>query len=185
MWHPLVRSKSVDILILSNFLIESNCQWTRTAFNRLRIASEGAIPILVDYIKDPENDIIGRQYCAMALGNLAAEPENHVEIVKSEGVFSTIAFSFQRKKLHCLYLSLQCDCAGVDALISLLKTEDIEGGRYAAFGLANLAANANYREKVVEEGAVPALISLACCEDINAQRQALTALRSLCISPVS
>jgi hypothetical protein len=30
--------------------------------------------------------MIGRQYCAMALGNLAAEPENHLEIVKSEGM---------------------------------------------------------------------------------------------------
>lgn len=30
---------------------------------------------------------------------------------------------------------------------------------------------------------MPALISLACCEDLNAQRQALAALRSLCISP--
>jgi hypothetical protein len=54
-------------------------------FNRLRVASEGTIPILVDYIKDPDNDIIARQYAAMALGNLAAEPENHTEIVKTEG----------------------------------------------------------------------------------------------------
>ena len=27
------------------------------------------------------------------------------------------------------------------------------------------------------------LVSLACCEDINAQKQALAGLRSLCISP--
>eukprot|EP01041_Mallomonas_annulata_P002251 gene2251-4374_t len=55
------------------------------AFNRTRIASEGATQILIEYIKDDDNDIIGRQYCAMALGNLAAEPENHPEIVKSGG----------------------------------------------------------------------------------------------------
>ena len=30
---------------------------------------------------------------------------------------------------------------------------------------------------------MPSLVSLACCEDINAQRQALAALRSICISP--
>jgi hypothetical protein len=47
----------------------------------------------------------------------------------------------------------------------------VEGGRYAAFGLSNLAANANHRERIVVEGAVPALVALACCEDINAQRQ--------------
>lgn len=55
------------------------------AFNRTRIASEGAIPALVEFMKNSENDIVARQYCAMALGNLAAEPENHMEIVKSEG----------------------------------------------------------------------------------------------------
>lgn len=57
----------------------------KIAFNRLRVASEGAIVVLTDYMKNRDNDIIGRQYCAMALGNLAAEPENHMEIIKSEG----------------------------------------------------------------------------------------------------
>lgn len=60
---------------------------------------------------------------------------------------------------------------GIDALICVLRSDDIEGGRYAAFGLSNLAANANHRERIVEEGAVPSLVSLACCEDANAQRQ--------------
>lgn len=53
---------------------------------------------------------------------------------------------------------------GIDALITVLKSEDVDGGRYAAFGLANLAANANHRERIVEEGAVPSLISLGCSE---------------------
>ena len=110
------------------------------------MASEGAIPILIDYMKSTEGDIVAKQYCAMTLGNLAAEPENHMEIVKSEGI---------------------------DALITVLRSEDIEGGRYAAFGLSNLAANANHRERIVEEGAVACLVSLACCEDVNAQRQGM------------
>jgi HEAT repeat protein len=108
------------------------------------MASEGAIPILIEYMKNNEGDVVAKQYCAMALGNLAAEPENHMEIVKSEGI---------------------------DALITVLRSEDIEGGRYSAFGLSNLAANANHRERIVEEGAVACLVSLACCEDVNAQRQ--------------
>ena len=58
------------------------------------------MPILIDYVKDKDNDIVGRQYCAMCLGNIAAEPENHMEIFKS---------------------------GGIEALISLLKSEDIEG----------------------------------------------------------
>lgn len=56
------------------------------AFNRVRMASEGTIATVIDFMKNPENDIIARQYCAMTLGNLAAEPENHMEIVKSEGI---------------------------------------------------------------------------------------------------
>ena len=48
-----------------------------------------------------DSDLIGRQYCAMALGNLAAEPENHEDIVKLEGI---------------------------SALVALLKTEDVESG---------------------------------------------------------
>ena len=59
----------------------------------------------------------------------------------------------------------------------------VDPGRYAAFALSNLAANANHREKIVEEGGISSLVSLACCEDVNAQRQALAALRGLCISP--
>lgn len=50
------------------------------------MASEGTIATVIDFMKNPENDIIARQYCAMTLGNLAAEPENHMEIVKSEGI---------------------------------------------------------------------------------------------------
>lgn len=53
--------------------------------NCARIAAEGAIEVVIAFIFDDENDIIARQYCAMALGNLAAEPETHVEIVKCNG----------------------------------------------------------------------------------------------------
>jgi hypothetical protein len=41
------------------------------------MASEGAVQMLIDYMRDDENDIVARQYCAMALGNLAAEPVNY------------------------------------------------------------------------------------------------------------
>ena len=171
-FYPGVLSSYCNCIILPIF----------AAFNRTRMASEGAIPVLIDYMKSTEGDVVAKQYCAMTLGNLAAEPENHMEIVKSEGI---------------------------DALITVLRSEDIEGGRYAAFGLSNLAANANHRERIVEEGAVACLVSLACCEDVNAQRQgmplvfllitapsstlphnpfilsssAMAALRGLCISP--
>lgn len=107
-------------------------------------------------MKDVDSDVVSRQYCAMALGNLAAEPDNHLEIVKSDGI---------------------------EAFLAVLRTDDVDAGRYAAFGLANIGANANHRDRIVELGSVPNLISLACSEDINAQRQALAGLRSICIAP--
>ena len=58
-----------------------------------------------------------------------------------------------------------------------------QASRYAAFALSNLAANANHRQQIVDEGAIDSLIQVACCEDPNAQRQALAALRGICISP--
>ena len=60
------------------------------AFNRVRVAAEGTIPIIIEYMLEKENDIVGRQYCAMCLGNLAAEPENHQEIVKTQGTVGAI-----------------------------------------------------------------------------------------------
>ena len=132
----------------------ANC--ASAVFNRLPIVAEGTLQPLIDYIKDENSDLIGRQYCAMAIGNLAAEPENHEEVVKLEGI---------------------------DALMTLLKTEDVESGRYSAFALSNLAANANHRQQIVDEGGPAALVALACCEDINAQRQSLAARAAASMTP--
>jgi hypothetical protein len=132
----------------------ANC--ASAVFNRITMVEDGALEPLILYTREEGSDLIGRQYCAMCLGNLAAEPENHEEIVKLEAI---------------------------DAIMILLRTEDVESGRYAAFAISNLAANANHREQIVEEGGPEALVALACCEDVNAQRQALAALRGICISP--
>ena len=123
-----------------------------TPENRIPITEEGVFVPLINYVNDEDGDIIGRQYSAMALGNLCSEPENHEEAVK-----------------------LEC----IAALVSLLKSEDVNGGRYAAFALSNLASNANHRAQIVEEGSIAPLVALACAEDVDAQRQALAALRHL------
>ena len=132
----------------------ANC--ASAVFNRVAMVAEGTLEPLILYVREEESDLIGRQYCAMCIGNLAAEPENHEEVVKLEAI---------------------------DSLMILLRTEDVESGRYAAFALSNLAANANHRQQIVDEGGPEALVALACCEDLNAQRQALAALRGICISP--
>jgi hypothetical protein len=73
-------------------------------------------------------------------------------------------------------------CLGLEALITLLKTQDIDGGKYASFALSNLAVSPEYRQLIVEKGAIECLIYLACCDDILAQKQAFVALRVICIS---
>lgn len=66
--------------------------------------------------------------------------------------------------------------------MKLMRSEDTESGRYAALCLGNLAANANLRASVVDAGGAEALVALLCCDQLPAQRQALAALRSICIS---
>jgi hypothetical protein len=80
----MILTKSID-LDAQRFSALAMGNMSSAAYNRIRIASEGAITVLADYMRNRDNDIIGRQYCSMAIGNLAAEPENHMEIVKSEG----------------------------------------------------------------------------------------------------
>lgn len=150
----LRRSQDAEAQRFSALCI-ANC--ASAVFTRLKIVEDGALEPLITLIKDDDADMIVRQYCAMGLGNLAAEPDNHDELVKLDGI---------------------------TALVILLKTSDIESGRYAAFALSNIAANANLRDQVVQSGAVPALIALACCEDPNVQRQSLSCIRGLCITPV-
>ena len=73
-------------------------------FNRITMVQDDILQHLIPYITNEDSDFMGRQYCAMALGNLAAEPENHEDIVKLEGIA---------------------------ALISLLKSEEVEVRAFA------------------------------------------------------
>ena len=56
----------------------ANC--ASAVFNRVAMVAEGILEKLILYVMGEENDLIGRQYCAMCIGNLAAEPENHEEV---------------------------------------------------------------------------------------------------------
>lgn len=155
--HLLTTSRDVEAQRFSALaLANTSC----AELHRVEIAlQENSLMHLTEYIRNEEADIVGRQYCAMALGNLAADPENH----------SNIAM-----------------IGGIEALMILLKLgakeQDLESGRFAAFSLSNLAANSNYRKQIVDEGAIEPLILLACSDDYNVQRQALAALRGICIS---
>lgn len=128
------------------------------AANRARIVEDGALSPLVDFLRESDNDAIVKQYVAMTIGNLAAEPENHEESVKLRTI---------------------------EPLVKLLDPEVVHSGVYCAFALANLSVNNEYRHLIVDEGAVPRLIALACCSEVSAQRQSLACLRGICISPAN
>ena len=64
----------------------ANC--ASAVFNRVAMVEEGALEPLIQYVREETSDLIGRQYSAMCLGNLAAEPENHEEIVKLEAIYA-------------------------------------------------------------------------------------------------
>ena len=133
----------------------ANC--ASAVFNRLPIVAEGTPQPLIDYIKDENSDLIGRQYCAMAIGNLAAGTR------ESRG--SREARGHRR-----------ADDAAQDrgrGERPLLRVRALQPRREREPPAADR-----------RRGRPAALVALACCEDINAQRQSLAALRGLCISPM-
>ena len=113
---------------------------------------------LVQYVGNEQADAIGRQYSAMAIGNMLAEPATHEAIVEA-------------------------GC--IDALITMMTNcvdaRELESGKYAAFAIANIASNCQCHKQLVEGSAsIELLVALACCEDPDTQRQSLAAVRGLC-----
>src|SRR6056300_600799 len=118
---------------------------------------DGVLEVLVTYVGNDGGDPVGKQYCAMALGNILAEPDNHELIV-----------------------NLRC----ISSLITMLKYcsdgRQLESGTYAAFAISNISSDYSYHQQIVNEGGIELLVSLACCDDGEAQRYALLSLRGLC-----
>lgn len=123
------------------------------------IQLDGVVENLVKYVGNEQADSIGRQMTAMALGNILADPGTH-EVVVAAG--------------------------GIGALMTMLKNccdaGELEAGKHAAFGISNVASNVQHHQQIVEAGAIELLVALACCEDPDTQRQALGAVRGLCLA---
>jgi len=100
----------------------------------------------------------GRNHCAMAIGNLAAEAENHGEIVK---------------------------LGAIEAVLKLLRSypKNAEAGRFGAFALSNLAAVEKYQQRIVDSGAMEILVALACTDSRSTQHWSLATLRGICYNP--
>ncbi|GLE00435.1 hypothetical protein PINS_up009192 [Pythium insidiosum] len=74
----ILKSTDVEALRLASLCLANTAS---TPAARLKIVQDGALPPLVEFLQQPDADVIGRQYVAMTIGNLAAEPETHEEIV--------------------------------------------------------------------------------------------------------
>ena len=156
--HLLTQSRDNEV---QRFAILALANTSVTALYRLQIANEAnTLEQMVSFLSHKTSDRIGKQYCAMAIGNLTADAGNHETVAKF---------------------------GGIPALVSLLKAaakdQSMEVGRYAAFALANLAASANHRKEIVESGAIEPLIIFACADNSAVQHQALAALKGICICP--
>lgn len=157
--HLLTQSQDDEV---QRFAILAVANTSVTALYRLQIANEAnALENLVSYLSHETTDRIGKQYCALAIGNLAADVGNHEAIAKYGGIPALVSL-----------------------LVAAAKDQSMEVGRYAAFALANLVtASVNHRKEIVDCGAIEPLIIFACANNGAVQHQALAALRGICITP--
>ena len=113
---------------------------------------DGALAGLIHYVGNESGDSIGRQYCALALGNMLVEPGTHKSIVEA---------------------------GGIGALLTMLKNccdaKEFDAARYPTVTISHIASNPQYHWQIMLGGALELLIALACCEDSDTQRHALAA----------
>ncbi|KAL9191141.1 hypothetical protein ACHAXT_000847 [Thalassiosira profunda] len=139
-------------------LAVANTASTKALCNDI-IRLDSVVSGLVQYVGNEQADAIGRQYSALAVGNLLAEPGTHATIVEAG-----------------------CIAALITMLRNCCDAKELESGKHAAFALSNVAFDRQYHRQIVEEGAIELLVALACCEDPDTQRQALAAVRGLCVT---
>ena len=68
-------------------------------------------------------------------------------------------------------------------LVTVGNAADLETQRCIAYALCNLAADTVHRAAIVNEGGLPPLISLACSDDANDMKAAVSTIRGLSASP--
>eukprot|EP00559_Dactyliosolen_fragilissimus_P004183 CAMPEP_0184863184 /NCGR_PEP_ID=MMETSP0580-20130426/9767_1 /TAXON_ID=1118495 /ORGANISM="Dactyliosolen fragilissimus" /LENGTH=305 /DNA_ID=CAMNT_0027361365 /DNA_START=1143 /DNA_END=2057 /DNA_ORIENTATION=+ len=150
---------------------------------------EDALLQLTQRIADKDYDFMGRQYCAMALGNLACEPSNHTLISEFGGLEALVGLLQQcvshEKMVEIDDATLENkNNRSIDNVNNNAIGHHYQTGSYAAFALSNLAATTpQYRDRMVDIGAIEPLIILSCAEEVSVQRKALSALRGICLSP--
>ena len=153
--HILITAQDAEAQQFAALAV-ANTAATKTLCNDIA-KLDGVIAGLVQYVGNEQADAIGRQYSAMAIGNILAEPATH-EVTVEAGCIDAL-------------ITMMTNC--VDA-------RELESGKYAAFAIANIASNCQYHKQLVKGGSIELLVALACCEDPDTQRQSLAAVRGLC-----
>jgi hypothetical protein len=153
--HILTASQDAEAQQFAALAVANTA--SSTSFCRDIVMREGALAGLIQYVGNEKGDSIGRQYCALTLGNLLVEPETHKSIV---------------------------EVGGIGALLTMLKNccdaKEFDVARYPAVAISHVASNPQYHWQIMMGGALELLIALVCCEDSDTQRHALAAVRGLC-----
>ena len=163
--HPRVCSKggiSTFIFLLTSSQDQEAQIYAAVALANCSISIEHkasigkeALPHLIKYIKEGGCQT-AKNYCAMALGNLAGEERNWEDMSSLDSV---------------------------SILIRLLKSapSDSTCGKNATMALGNIARRAESRKQIVQEGGIELLVMIACNGDTQLQQNAVFALRQICI----
>jgi hypothetical protein len=73
-------NRAAIVQVCKRFLTDSTTALFDCGYGHF--VQQGSLEPIIKQIRDPDADIIARQYCAMCVGNLAADPDFHEEIVK-------------------------------------------------------------------------------------------------------
>ncbi|KAL8795114.1 MAG: hypothetical protein Q9195_002411 [Heterodermia aff. obscurata] len=140
-------------------------------------------------------DIEVQRAASAALGNLAVNTENKVEIVKLGGLAPLI------KQMNSQNVEVQCNAVGcitnlatheenkariarsgaLTPLTKLAKSKDMRVQRNATGALLNMTHSDENRQQLVNAGAIPVLVQLLSSPDVDVQYYCTTALSNIAV----
>ncbi len=160
---------------------------------KIELCQKGGLPILIELIHCPDIEIVHQATGAVA--NLAEVVENQ-GVMFDAGILQHLKFALrftstdiQREAIRGIANlstahthACEISGSGVHApLVAMLSSPDFLSQRYAAMGVGNLATYPINQEKLLSEGALQPLLSLAYQEngDLESQRYAVFAITNI------
>ncbi len=160
---------------------------------KIELCQKGGLPILIELIHCPDIEIVHQATGAVA--NLAEVIESQ-GIMLDTGILQHLKFAMrfmstdvQREAIRGVAnlstaYTYACEISGsgvLASLVAMLSSPDFLSQRYAAMGVGNLATYPINQEKILSEGALQPLLSLAHQEngDLESQRYAVFAITNI------